>query len=431
MKEIIVLGIGSAGINLSSSYLSLLTQEHDFSFDSTQSLSVHFQETCSNSPMARFIFIDLDPTHLDNLLSHPTGFLFNQNNIIAGNEGSMNIYTCAAYELTDYIFDTIKESFRKEIEKCESLQGILLNNSIIGGTGSGLTSRIEGYLCDEYSKSLLINNAIVPTLNEDHGFCEVQVPSIYNAMLSVNSMIEFPNLCINTDNQALINRAEKDTFYNENSWDSINKPLIQSISALTSGSRFCGLQAASLLKIMNNSVIYPRRHFFASDYYYYEKFSDNYDFVTSCKKNIYMNKKESMFTYKNIESNQTTLSFFALLRGYDIFSSEIEEFNINPLKNHLFNGFVGHVDKTSNYFKEAGVFTEGKFIGYYMKKLSELFRKSYRKKGFVHWFTGYGMDSMEFESAESNVNDLVSEYTSDDYSDIIEDDEEEEGNFNT
>ncbi len=28
----------------------------------------------------------------------------------------------------------------------------------------------------------------------------------------------------------------------------------------------------------------------------------------------------------------------------------------------------------------------------------------------MHWYTGEGMDEMEFTEAESNMNDLVSEY---------------------
>ncbi|KAL2319088.1 hypothetical protein Fmac_032964 [Flemingia macrophylla] len=33
-----------------------------------------------------------------------------------------------------------------------------------------------------------------------------------------------------------------------------------------------------------------------------------------------------------------------------------------------------------------------------------------RHKAFLHWYTGEGMDEMEFTEAESNVNDLVAEY---------------------
>lgn len=31
-------------------------------------------------------------------------------------------------------------------------------------------------------------------------------------------------------------------------------------------------------------------------------------------------------------------------------------------------------------------------------------------KAFLHWYTKEGMDEMEFTEAESNMNDLVSEY---------------------
>ena len=31
-------------------------------------------------------------------------------------------------------------------------------------------------------------------------------------------------------------------------------------------------------------------------------------------------------------------------------------------------------------------------------------------QAFLHWYTGEGMDEMEFTEAESNMNDLISEY---------------------
>lgn len=34
----------------------------------------------------------------------------------------------------------------------------------------------------------------------------------------------------------------------------------------------------------------------------------------------------------------------------------------------------------------------------------------FKRKAFLHWYTGEGMDEMEFTEAESNMNDLVSEY---------------------
>lgn len=50
----------------------------------------------------------------------------------------------------------------------------------------------------------------------------------------------------------------------------------------------------------------------------------------------------------------------------------------------------------------------------------------------MHWYTGEGMDEMEFTEAESNMNDLVSEYQQ--YQDTTADEEgeyedEEEGDY--
>ena len=47
----------------------------------------------------------------------------------------------------------------------------------------------------------------------------------------------------------------------------------------------------------------------------------------------------------------------------------------------------------------------------------------FRRKAFLHWYTGEGMDEMEFTEAESNMNDLVSEYQQ--YQDAGVEDEEE------
>ena len=64
------------------------------------------------------------------------------------------------------------------------------------------------------------------------------------------------------------------------------------------------------------------------------------------------------------------------------------------------------------------------------KRIAEQFTAMFRRKAFLHWYTGEGMDEMEFTEAESNMNDLVSEYqqyqeaTADD--EEFEDEEEEE-----
>ena len=43
-------------------------------------------------------------------------------------------------------------------------------------------------------------------------------------------------------------------------------------------------------------------------------------------------------------------------------------------------------------------------------RIGDQFGAMFRRKAFLHWYTTEGMDEMEFTEAESNMNDLVSEY---------------------
>jgi tubulin beta len=52
----------------------------------------------------------------------------------------------------------------------------------------------------------------------------------------------------------------------------------------------------------------------------------------------------------------------------------------------------------------------------------------FRRKAYLHWYTGEGMDEMEFTEAESNMHDLVSEYQQ--YQDATADDDQEEEGWN-
>ena len=58
------------------------------------------------------------------------------------------------------------------------------------------------------------------------------------------------------------------------------------------------------------------------------------------------------------------------------------------------------------------------------KRVAEQFTVMFRRKAFLHWYTGEGMDEMEFTEAESNMNDLVSEYQQ--YQDATAEDDAED-----
>lgn len=60
------------------------------------------------------------------------------------------------------------------------------------------------------------------------------------------------------------------------------------------------------------------------------------------------------------------------------------------------------------------------------KRIGGAFSAMFRRKAFLHWYTGEGMEENEFSEAESNMNDLISEYQQ--YEAASNDEEEEDFN---
>merc|ERR1712154_327658 len=63
------------------------------------------------------------------------------------------------------------------------------------------------------------------------------------------------------------------------------------------------------------------------------------------------------------------------------------------------------------------------------QRISAQFAKMYKKKAFLHWYKGEGMDEMEFQEADKNVRDLITEYQDkqDAGVDLEEDEDDEDG----
>ncbi|KAM7528833.1 hypothetical protein LguiB_032243 [Lonicera macranthoides] len=95
------------------------------------------------------------------------------------------------------------------------------------------------------------------------------------------------------------------------------------------------------------------------------------------------------------------------------------------------SGFVGAPWSMFNEIEGGFAPPAGLVIAFYasvnhfdrmmFRRVSEQFMAMFRRKAFLHWHTGEGMDEMELTEAESNMNDLVSKYQQ--YQDATTDEE--------
>ncbi|XP_074776264.1 tubulin beta-1 chain isoform X4 [Athene noctua] len=132
-------------------------------------------------------------------------------------------------------------------------------------------------------------------------------------------------------------------------------------------------------------------------------------------------------------------------KGHYTEGAELIENVMDVVRNELDEQLLAVQTKNSSYFVEwipnnvkvavcdippRGLKMAATFIGNNTAiqelfiRVSEQFSAMFRRKAFLHWYTGEGMDEMEFSEAEGNTNDLVSEYQQ--YQDATADVEEYE-----
>merc|ERR1712062_484416 len=59
-------------------------------------------------------------------------------------------------------------------------------------------------------------------------------------------------------------------------------------------------------------------------------------------------------------------------------------------------------------------------------RLATAFGALYKRKAFLHWYKNEGMDEMEFQEADKNVRDLITEYQDKEDAEVDGDEDEDE-----
>ena len=204
------------------------------------------------------------------------------------------------------------------------------------------------------------------------------------------------------------------------------------MSGVTCSLRFPGQLNSDLRKLAVNLVPFPRLHFFMVGFApLTSRGSQQYRALTVPE------LTQQMFDAKNMmcaadPRHGRYLTAAAMFRGR-MSTKEVDEqlLNVQNKNSSYFVEWIPNNIKASVCdIPPKGLKMAVNFIGNstaiqeMFKRVSEQFTGMFRRKAFLHWYTGEGMDEMEFTEAESNMNDLVSEYQQ--YQDATA---EEEGEF--
>ncbi|KAK3247086.1 alpha-tubulin [Cymbomonas tetramitiformis] len=131
-------------------------------------------------------------------------------------------------------------------------------------------------------------------------------------------------------------------------------------------------------------------------------------------------QKENMMVEADPRSGRY-LAASALFRGQGISTKEVDD-EMQRLQSKHSSEFVEWIPNNLNSSvcnvppKHPACDMAATFIGNttaiqgVFQRVSDQFSSMFRRKAFVHWYTGEGMDIAEFKECETDINDLISEY---------------------
>ena len=129
---------------------------HDDSFNT------FFAETGSGKHVPRAVFVDLEPTVIDEVRMGTYRQLFHPEQLITGKEDAANNYARGHYTIGKEQIETAMDRIKRVCEKCHALQGFLVFHSYGGGTGSGFSSLLMEKMSGEYGKKSKLTFSIYP-----------------------------------------------------------------------------------------------------------------------------------------------------------------------------------------------------------------------------------------------------------------------------
>merc|ERR1712077_6209 len=263
--------------------------------------------------------------------------------------------------------------------------------------GSGMGTLLISKIREEYPDRIMNTFSVVPSPKVSD---TVEEP--YNATLSVHQLVENTDETYCIDNEALYDICFRTLKLTTPTYGDLNHLVSLTMSGVTTCLRFPGQLNADLRKLAVNMVPFPRLHFFMPGFApLTARGSQQYRALTVPE------LTQQMFGIQNKNS-----SYFVEWIPNNIKTAVCD---IPPRGLKMSATFIGNSTAIQELFK----------------RISEQFTAMFRRKAFLHWYTGEGMDEMEFTEAESNMNDLVSEYqqyqeaTAEDDGEYYEGEEEE------
>nr|CAD2184784.1 unnamed protein product [Meloidogyne enterolobii]CAD2195954.1 unnamed protein product [Meloidogyne enterolobii] len=432
MREVVSLHVGQAGVQIGNACWELYCLEHGIQPDGRMpaddtvgiedhSYNTFFSETPSGKHVPRAIFIDLEPTVIDEIRTGTYRQLFHPEQLITGKEDAANNYARGHYTIGKELIDATMDRIRRTAEHCNSLQGFLIFHSFGGGTGSGFTSMMMERLSADFGKKCKLQFSVYPAPQISTSMVEP-----YNSVLSTHTTLEHSDCSFLVDNEAIYEICRKNLDIHRPTYTNLNRLIAQVVSSITASLRFDGALNVDLTEFQTNLVPYPRIHFPLA----------TYSPIISAEKAFHEHMNVPEITNKCFEAghqmvkcdprNGKYMACCLLFRG-DVVPKDVNA-AIATVKTKRAIQFVDWCPtgfKVGINYQPPTVVPGGDLakmqravcmlsnttaIAEAWTRLDHKFDLMYSKRAFVHWYVGEGMEEGEFSEAREDMAALEKDY---------------------
>ncbi|MCP9258704.1 Tubulin alpha-1 chain [Dirofilaria immitis] len=397
-RECISIHIGQAGAQIGNACWELYCLEHNIGKDGkvaneerqkteNQSITTFFSESSGGKYVPRAIYIDLEPTVLDEIRCGPFKQLFHPEQLISGKEDAANNYARGHYTIDRTMYGIAR---------------FLVFHSFGGGTGSGFSSLLMERLSVEYGKKSKLEFSIYPAPQVSTAVVEP-----YNSILTTHTTLEHSDCSFMVDNEAIYDICRRNLDIERPSYVNLNRLIAQIVSSITASLRFDGALNVDLTEFQDTFSLATYAPVISSEKAYHEQLSVA-DITTTCF--------EPHNQMVKCDPRRGKYMAVCLLYRGDVVPKDVNA-AISTVKTKRGIQFVDWCPtgfKVGINYQPPTVVQGGDLakvhravcmlsnttaIAEAWARLDHKFDLMYAKRAFVHWYVGEGMEEGEFAEA--------------------------------